>query len=213
VSVTRLPVEYRAEIHGNTISGYAAVYDQRTPIRGGWEQIAPGAFDAALRSRPDVVALVDHNPSLLLGRTANGTLRLRSDSRGLAFEVDLPDTSYARDVAELVRVGTLAGASFGFIPGTDELDRAPDGRQVRTHTSVARLVDVSVVAMPAYPGTSVGLNRPLAVAASSRHDVALDNRTRMIRIRHHLRRDAQLRARHQTLMAQQHRPLSRRTAT
>lgn len=152
------PVELRAaEISGNTLTGHAAVFDQPTQIRGGWEQIAPGAFDAALRRGDDVVALRDHNPSLLLGRTKSGTLRLGVDADGLVFEADLPDTEYARDVRALVARGDLAGASFGFLPGREARGKGPDGRQLRTHTSVQRLVDVSVVSTPAYEGTDVAL--------------------------------------------------------
>lgn len=177
----RFHAELRAaEITGNTLAGHAAVFGQVAEIRGGYEAIAPGAFDAALRRGDDVVALRDHNPSHLLGRTSSGTLRLGVDDVGLTFEVDLPDTEYARDVRELVRRGDLNGASFGFLPGKDELAHAPDGRQLRTHTSLRRLVDVSVVASPAYPGTDVVL-RSLTIPAR------LDRRTQLILARHRAR--------------------------
>lgn len=175
----RIWAELRSEIQGNTLSGHAAVFGQLAEIRGGWEAIGHGAFDHVLAKGDDVVALRDHDPALLLGRTASGTLRLGIDDDGLAFEVDLPDTAYARDVRELVARGDLRGASFGFLPGKDSLDRGPDGRQVRTHTSIKRLLDVSVVAMPAYEGTSVTL----------RHyePPDLSNRTRLILARHRAR--------------------------
>lgn len=177
----RLNAELRAaEVSGNTLAGHAAVFGQTAPIRGGYEAIAPGAFDAVLAGTGDVVALRDHDPTMLLGRRSAGTLRLSTDSDGLAFEVDLPDTSYARDVRELVARGDLRGASFGFLPGKDELSHAPDGKQLRTHTSIARLLDVSVVALPAYDGTDVTL-RHLTF------DPHLDNRTRMILARHRAR--------------------------
>jgi HK97 family phage prohead protease len=176
----RFHAELRAaSVDGGTLAGHAAVFGQVAQIRGGWEAIGPKAFDAVLARRDDVVALRDHDPALLLGRTASGTLRLAADDDGLAFEVDLPDTAYARDVAELVRRGDLAGASFGFLPGTDEYGPGPDGRQLRTHTSVKRLLDVSVVAMPAYDGTSVTLR--------AYEPPVLSNRTRLILARHRAR--------------------------
>lgn len=153
----RLAVELRAEMSGRTLVGYAAVYNQPTRIRDYDEVIAPGAFTTALRSGGDVLALRDHDPSQLLGRTRSGTLRLEDDGDGLRFEVDLPDTAYANDVRELVARGDLAGASFGFIPGKHTAVRSKDGRRTITHTSVRQLVDVSVVAVPAYEGTSVAL--------------------------------------------------------
>lgn len=176
--MNRLYAELRAAaLTGNTLAGHAAVFGQTAQIRGGYEAIAPSAFDEVLARRDDVVALRDHNPAMLLGRTSSGTLRLDVDEDGLAFEVDLPDTAYARDVRELVARGDLSGASFGFLPGSDELGLAPDGRQLRTHTSVKRLLDVSVVAMPAYDGTSVTL-RHLTF------DPAPDRRSQLIRARH-----------------------------
>lgn len=180
--MNRLHAELRAAaVTGNTLAGHAAVFGQTAQIRGGYERIAPGAFDETLKRGDDVVALRDHDPSLLLGRTSSGTLRLGVDADGLTFEVDLPDTAYARDVRELVARGDLAGASFGFLPGLDELGTAPDGRQLRTHTSVSRLIDVSVVAIPAYDGTSV-------VLRNLTFDPAPDRRTQLIRARHRAHR-------------------------
>lgn len=178
----RLAAQLRAaEISGKTLAGHAAVFGQVAPIRGGYEAIAPGAFDAVLAGDDDIVALRDHNPELLLGRRSAGTLRLETDADGLAFEVDLPDTSYGRDVRELVARGDLRGASFGFIPGADEVSTAPDGKQLRTHTSISRLLDVSVVAMPAYDGTDVVL-RHLTFGPPT-----IDRRTQLIMARHRAR--------------------------
>jgi len=180
--VNRLCVELRAaEVTGNTLAGHAAVFGQVAPIRGGYEQVAPTAFDEVLGRDDDVVALRDHNPSMLLGRRSAGTLRLSTDRDGLVFETDLPDTSYARDLRELVARGDLRGASFGFLPGKDELGHAPDGKQLRTHTSIDRLLDVSVVTLPAYDGTDVTL-RHVTFGPP-----VLDNRTRLILARHRAR--------------------------
>lgn len=156
--MNRLLAEFRAEIQGNTLIGHASVFGQLAPINGGYEQMAPTAFDRALEApETDVRALVNHNPTMVLGRQSAGTLRLSTDKEGLRFEVDLPDTSYAHDLRELISRGDVTGASFGFIPGEDSVGRAPDGKQVRTHTSVARLLDVSPVTWPAYEGATVAL--------------------------------------------------------
>jgi HK97 family phage prohead protease len=175
----RFHAELRAaEVTGNTLAGHAAVFGQMAQIRGGYEAIGAGAFDEVLARADDVVALRDHNPGFLLGRTSSGTLRLGVDGTGLAFEVDLPDTAYARDVRELVARGDLRGASFGFLPGTDTFGHAPDGKQLRTHTSVARLLDVSVVALPAYDGTDVLLRHLCFDQAPTRRDQLLRARHR-----------------------------------
>jgi uncharacterized protein len=153
----RFEAEFRSEVQGDRLSGHAAVFNRHAEIAGGYEAIAPTAFDEVLRSDPDVVAVINHDLGLVLDRTRTGTLKLAADSDGLAFEAKIPDTSYGRDLREQLAAGLMTGCSFGFIPGQDEVSRARDGRQLRTHTSIRRLVDVSVVTMPAYDGTDVRL--------------------------------------------------------
>ena len=95
----RAALEVRAA--GRRLEGYAAVFDSEAPIGAFRESIRPGAFRAALATGKDVLALVDHDPARLLGRTGSGTLRLSEDSRGLAFELDVPDTQLGRDILAL----------------------------------------------------------------------------------------------------------------
>jgi HK97 family phage prohead protease len=144
-----LAVEIRAR--GRTLEGYAATFNQRATIGGRFvETIAPGAFAASLRAKGDILALVDHDPALLLARTRSGTLRLSEDTRGLAFSLDLPDTATGRDVLALAERGDLGGMSFGFT--TLDEQRDADRRELRA----VELHEISIVrAWPAYDGTSV----------------------------------------------------------
>lgn len=158
-NLTRYSVLCRSSIEGDTLHGHAAVFNQRAAVPGGYEQLARGAFDQVLKNPDsDVVALVEHDPGRLLGRQSSGTLRLKVDDEGLAFEVDLPDTQDGAYVRSLAGRGDLVGASFGFIPGNDGTwTRADDGSQVHTINTVTRLRDVSAVSMPAYAGAGVAL--------------------------------------------------------
>lgn len=166
----RYVVELRAaEIDGNRLVGHAAVFNRMAQRPGHWEQVAAGAFDEVLAGEPDVRALINHDPNQLLARTANGTLKLGVDRDGLVFEAELPDTSYARDLRDLVHRGLVTGASFGFVPGSDKWGRAPDGTQLRTHTSVAMLRDVGPVTFPAYTDTAVQLRSVTFPAHPLRH--------------------------------------------
>lgn len=138
-----------AEYEGETIRGYAAVYNSDSEWMGGfYEQIAKGAFDDVMDN--DTRAYFNHDENLLLGRVSSGTLRLSSDERGLYYEVDLPNTSYAKDLVELMKRGDVNQSSFAFLIESDRWEER-DGKTYRIIEKVSRLLDVSPVAQPAYP--------------------------------------------------------------
>ncbi len=135
---------------GRTLTGYALTYGDEARIGGMVEVIAPGAVTASLGR--DILALVDHDPAKVLGRTRTGSLKLSEDARGLAFTVELPDTTAARDVLALVERGDAGGMSFGFtVPKGGD---AWNGNR-RTLRNIT-LHEISVITShPAYAGTTV----------------------------------------------------------
>jgi HK97 family phage prohead protease len=158
------PLEIRAR--GRRLEGYAALFGSEARIGSMIETIRPGAFTDTLASKPDILALVDHDPARVLARTRSGTLRLAQDTRGLAFDLDIPDTTAGRDVLALAERGDLGGMSFGF-RATDEA-WAGDRRELRK----VALVEISIVqAFPAYDGTVInararGFTRPPGLNAA-----------------------------------------------
>lgn len=176
IEIRSSTAELRSTGNGRTLAGHAALWNVVTRIggpQGFREVILPNAFQRSLRSGQDLVALLDHDPARLLGRTRNGTLSLREDDRGLAFELTVPETSYGNDVLALARSQSLGGMSFGFT--IDKADKAAerwvgDLRELRAVT----LAEISIVAAwPAYPGTTVNarsrlIASPGAVAALRR---------------------------------------------
>jgi HK97 family phage prohead protease len=147
--------EIRADSEEIKVSGYAAVFNERTSI-GGWydEIIERGAFEAAIGS-DDVVFLINHE-GLPLARTRSGTLILREDDHGLHMESDLDPSD--PDVASIIpkmKRGDLDKMSFAFLPTVQEWDESGD-IPVRT-IKEAQLFDVSIVTSPAYDGTDIGL--------------------------------------------------------
>jgi HK97 family phage prohead protease len=71
------------------ITGYPITFGTVSTDLGGFvETIRASAVDRALRERTDVVALRNHDPTLVLGRAAAGTLVMRKESRGLFVELD-----------------------------------------------------------------------------------------------------------------------------
>jgi HK97 family phage prohead protease len=149
-------IEFRAT--GRRLEGYAALYSVDTRINDFTEVILPGAFTDTIKEGRDILALADHDQRAVLARTKSRTLRLSEDSRGLAFDLDLPNTSFGRDILELAERGDVGGASFGFaIPKGGE-HWTGDRRELRA----IELFEISIVsAWPAYAGTVVqARNRP-----------------------------------------------------
>lgn len=146
--------EFRAT--GRKLEGYAAIFDKETRIGDFSEVIAPGAFSASLGDGSDILALVDHDPAKLLGRSKNGTLRLSEDARGLAFSLDVPDTQAGNDALELARRGDLGGMSFAF-----KVARGGERWQgMKRELRSVVLKEISVVsAWPAYEGTEVNVRK------------------------------------------------------
>ncbi|NTH12278.1 HK97 family phage prohead protease [Agrobacterium rhizogenes] len=149
---------------GKTIVGYVAKFNNTAQIADFSEEIAPGAFSESLRSNPDVLALENHDYSRVIGRTANGSLKLVEDNIGLRFELTPPDTTAGRDALEMVRSKTAGGLSFGFT-----VDGA-DGAEWRGSHRVLKRIDLREISLvssfPAYSGTeaSVRSRQPMTDA-------------------------------------------------
>jgi len=137
------------------VTGHAAVFDQLSENLGGFrEKIAPGAFDGVLND--DVRALFNHDPNLILGRTAAKTLKLSVDTTGLKVDFSIPDTSYGRDLIVSLERGDINQMSFGFKVEEEEWNEdETTGAVIRTITKVKRLFDISPITFPAYPQTDV----------------------------------------------------------
>jgi HK97 family phage prohead protease len=136
--------------------GFASVYNSKSLDLGGFVEIVrPGAFKRTLAAGADVRALVNHDPSLIIGRTKAGSLVLTDDDRGLRVEITPPDTQTGRDIVENVRNGNIDGMSFGFITRKDAWDVGvtPALRELLD----VELLDVSPVTYPAYPKTDIAM--------------------------------------------------------
>jgi len=149
------PIELRIEDgdKGKRLVGYAAVFNSLTDIFWFREQIAAGCFTDTIKE-DDIRGLFNHDPNLILGRNRAKTLSLKEDSKGLRFEIDVPDTQVGRDTLTSVQRGDVSGCSFAFKTLADAWDYSDEEHPVRTLQKV-RLFDVGPVTYPAYPDTSV----------------------------------------------------------
>lgn len=137
-----------------SIEGYFAVFNSNYDIGYGMsESIAPGAFDGTLSD--DVRALINHDTTLVLGRTAAHTLELRQDERGLWGRIAInPNDSDAMNLYNRVKRGDVNQCSFGFDILEEETEFRENGDIHWTIKSV-KLYEVSCCTFPAYEETSI----------------------------------------------------------
>ena len=143
-------LQTREENGERIIEGYAALYNTETNIGPFKESIARGAFDNVLDN--DVRALINHDPSLVIGRVSAGTLELTSDDVGLKYRVKLGNQQYATDLYESIERGDISQSSFAF---TIKNQTWSEDRSSRSVDEVAQLLDVSPVTYPAYKNSTV----------------------------------------------------------
>lgn len=154
---------------GKTLTGYAAVFNSEAVLGDFSEVIRQGAFAKSLATGSNIRALYQHQGDALLGTTRGGTLQLREDARGLAFELALPDTSHGKDLAILVGRGDVAGCSFGFrvAPGGDRWEQR--GATLVRELLNVDLVEITLTSDPAYQDTTVAMrSRSANVCTDSR---------------------------------------------
>lgn len=153
-------IELRDEPESRHIEGYGSIFNERSLDLGGFvEMIAPGAFDGVIE-RSDVKCYLDHNPEkgiLARSRNGKGSLSLVVDEKGLRYEFDAPHTNLGDEVVEGLKRGDYSQSSFAFTVDDEIWTKEEDGTYLRTITKIGGLYDVSIVANPAYEGTSVAL--------------------------------------------------------
>ena len=153
-------IELRDEPESRHIEGYGSVFNERSLDLGGFvEMIAPGAFDGVIE-RSDVKCYLDHNPGkgiLARSRNGKGSLSLVVDEKGLQYSFDAPKTSLGDEVVEGLKRGDYSQSSFAFTVDDEVWPKEAAGSYLRTITKIGGLYDVSIVANPAYEGTSVAL--------------------------------------------------------
>ena len=140
------------------IEGYFAVFNSNYELwDGATESIAPGAFDSSIAG--DIRALINHDTTLVIGRTTNGTLELKVDSRGLWGRIQInPKDQDAMNIHARVERGDVTQCSFGFYIRSEDTEYLPDGSIHWTLTDV-ELFEVSCCTFPAYEETSISARK------------------------------------------------------
>lgn len=147
--------ETRDEADGRkVIEGYFAVFDSNYEIFSDMsESIDRHAFDNTIGG--DIRALINHDTTLVLGRTTAHTLELRTDEHGLWGHIDInPNDGEAMNLYERVKRGDVDGCSFGFDIRSQDTDINENGDIHWTITDVD-LYEVSCCTFPAYEQTNI----------------------------------------------------------
>lgn len=175
-------VEFRSTAEtgdGRTLEGYAAVFDSPAHIRS-WEgdfdeEIAPGAFKAALRQRTPVLQF-DHGRDQRTGTVPIGSIQdVREDAEGLFVSARLYDNPVVEPIRQAIEGKSITGMSFRFGVEREEWTdgagkkvkpeelsdllwnpgaRGPLKRRI---TRINPLHELGPVVFPAYNTTSVGV--------------------------------------------------------
>jgi len=153
-------IEIRSENSNGkkSIEGIIPYNSKSVEMWGTTEIIDRTAFNKTLKDKSEVRALFNHDDSKVLGNTLSETLILENTEDGLICRCDLPNTSYANDLYEVIERGDVKTMSFGFTPIKWVED---DKGKLRTLKEV-QLHEVSFgVTFPAYPETNSQVLRGL----------------------------------------------------
>jgi HK97 family phage prohead protease len=154
--VRSVPTEFQTREDGEKLSieGYFAVFNSNYDIAPGLsESIAPGAFTDSMSG--DIRALINHDTTLVLGRTKARTLTLREDSHGLWGHVDInPNDVDAMNLYERVKRGDVDQCSIGFDIRSEDTDIRDDG-SIHWTIKAVDLYEVSCCTFPAYQETNI----------------------------------------------------------
>ena len=154
--VRSVPTDFKTREDGDNLSieGYFAVFDSNYEIAPGMsESIAQGAFSRTISG--DIRALINHDTTLVLGRTKANTLQLKEDAHGLWGHIDInPNDGDAMNLYERVKRGDVDQCSFGFDIRSEDTDINDNG-DIHWTIKDVDLYEVSCCTFPAYETTNI----------------------------------------------------------
>ena len=143
------------------IEGYFAVFNDNYDLGENWdgfamtESIDRGAFDKYLGN--DIRVLVNHDTTLVLGRTKAGTATVTADGRGVYVRcVVNPEDADAMNVYARLKRGDVSQASFGGYIRDETREVNTVAKTVHYTLREIDVFEFSVCTFPAYEATEVG---------------------------------------------------------
>ena len=158
-----LSLELRAEEdeRGAYIEGYPIVFNQETVVGGYFrELIAPESVNESLLR--DVALMIGHDFGMVplahsRRNNANSTMQLSIDEHGVKMRalLDVENNPKAKEAYSAIKRGDLSGMSFAFTVDKENWEELSSDKPLRRITGMGKIYEVSLVAFPAYEGTSV----------------------------------------------------------
>ena len=163
------------------LSGYFIKFDEITELWPGYfEVIKREGVEKAIQNA-DIRALFNHDDSLVLGRTGNGTVTLGVDEIGLFGDIIInKEDPQAIGAYARVQRGDVVGCSFGFIPIKIDTEERDDGSYLDTILEL-EIFEVSPCTFPAYPQTEIAARQKDFESQQRANREALDMRKKEIK--------------------------------
>nr|DAK74599.1 MAG TPA: prohead serine protease [Caudoviricetes sp.] len=168
------------------LSGYFIKFDEVTELWPGYfEVIKREGVEKAIKGA-DIRALFNHDDSLVLGRTGNGTVILGVDDIGLYGDIIInKDDPQAVGAYARVQRGDVIGCSFGFIPIQINTEEQADGSYLDTILEL-EIFEVSPCTFPAYPQTEIAARQKDFESLKRANSEALNERKMKIKEKYNL---------------------------
>jgi HK97 family phage prohead protease len=172
---------------GAWIEGYPVVFNQETIIGGRCrEMILPEAITEALLR--DVALMIGHDFGMIplahsRRNNGNATMTLTIDEHGVKMRalLDIENNPRAKEAYSAIVRGDISGMSFAFVVEGERWEDLDTEMPLRVITKLSAIFEVSLVAFPAYTGTSVqaasegdALESVMASLESARQQLAED---------------------------------------
>ena len=163
------------------LGGYFVKFDEVTELWPGYfEVIKREGVEKAIQNA-DIRALFNHDDSLVLGRTGNGTVTLGVDEIGLFGDIIInKEDPQAIGAYARVQRGDVVGCSFGFIPIKIDTEERADGSYLDTILEL-EIFEVSPCTFPAYPQTEIAARQKDFESQQRANREALDKRKKEIK--------------------------------
>jgi len=161
-----LPLELRTEQETENdgvayIEGYPIVFNQETDM-GEWREVIEPSAVADEKMLRDVALMVGHDfGSIPLAHSrrnnGSGTMQLTPEESGVFMRagLDVGNNPKAKEAYSAVKRGDLSGMSFAFTVDKEAWEDLDTNKPLRRISGFGKIFEVSLVAFPAYPQTSV----------------------------------------------------------